>query len=98
MRFGSTGDPLTWYISQPAKCGPLMSHFCLLPSDSRRNAPFRVPTKTRTPLISHLLGLIFLRSFLALDHPGNTESILPYFFGYPGSASTSRICFVCRSL
>src|SRR5260370_17043113 len=52
-RFGSTGDPLMWYISQPAKCGPLTSHFSRLPSDVRTNAPLRVPTKTRTRLIFH---------------------------------------------
>ncbi len=50
-RLGSTGDPLMWYISQPAKCGPLTSHFSRLPSDVRINAPLRVPTKTRTLLI-----------------------------------------------
>src|SRR6266436_8142054 len=51
MRLGSTGEPLMWYISQPAKCGPLTSHFSRLPSDVRMNAPLRVPTRTRTPLI-----------------------------------------------
>src|SRR5271166_1405732 len=50
-RFGSAGDPLMWYISQPAKCGPLTSHFSRLPSDVRTNAPLRVPTSTRTLLI-----------------------------------------------
>src|SRR5579863_1307195 len=39
-----------WYISQPAKCGPLMSHFSRFPSDARTNAPLRVPTNTRTLL------------------------------------------------
>src|SRR5713226_7091827 len=52
-RFGSAGDPLRWYISQPAKCGPLTSHFSRLPSDVRTNAPLRVPTNTRTRLIFH---------------------------------------------
>src|SRR6267143_62432 len=52
-RLGSTGEPLTWYISQPAKCGPLTSHRSRFPSDVRTNAPLRVPTKTRTPLICH---------------------------------------------
>src|SRR6266480_7588918 len=51
MRLGSAGDPLMWYISQPAKCGPLTSHFSRLPSDVRMNAPLRVPTNTRTLLI-----------------------------------------------
>src|ERR1700676_4972792 len=32
-RFGSAGDPLTWYISHPAKWGPLTSHCFRLPSD-----------------------------------------------------------------
>src|ERR1039457_900868 len=50
-RFGSTGDPLMWYSSQPAKCGPLTSQRSRLPSDSRMNAPLRVPTKTLTLLI-----------------------------------------------
>src|SRR6266481_2184928 len=40
-----------WYSSQPAKCGPLTSHFSRFPSDVRMNAPLRVPTRTRTPLI-----------------------------------------------
>src|SRR6266436_2103269 len=52
-RFGSAGDPLRWYSSQPAKCGPLTSHRSRLPSDVRMNAPLRVPTNTRTPLIAH---------------------------------------------
>src|SRR6266436_9533131 len=51
MRLGSADDPLMWYISQPAKCGPLTSHFSRFPSDVRMNAPLRVPTRTRTPLI-----------------------------------------------
>src|SRR5229473_5635030 len=38
-RFGSTGEPLRWYISQPAKRGPLMSHCCRFPSEVRTNAP-----------------------------------------------------------
>src|SRR3990172_7292933 len=50
-RFGSTGEPLRWEISQPAKWGPLTSHRWRLPSDVRTNAPFLVPTSTRTPLI-----------------------------------------------
>src|SRR5436190_16175183 len=51
MRFGSAGDPLRWYISQPAKCGPLTSQFCRLPSAVRMNAPFFVPTNNRILLI-----------------------------------------------
>ena len=43
---GSAGDPLRWYISQPAKCGPLIFQRSRLPSDVRMNAPFRVPTNT----------------------------------------------------
>src|SRR4051794_20327926 len=50
MRSGSTGDPFTWYSSHPAKCGPLTSHRSRAPSAVRMNAPFRVPTRTRTPL------------------------------------------------
>src|SRR6266478_7423999 len=50
-RSGSMGDPLRWYISQPAKCGPLTSHFSRLSSDVNTNAPLRVPTDTRTVLI-----------------------------------------------
>src|SRR4029077_20886637 len=57
-RFGSAGDPLRWYISQPAKCGPLTSQRSRLPSDVRMNAPLRVPTNTRTPLISHSSSLV----------------------------------------
>src|SRR6266576_3501951 len=52
-RWGSTGEPLTWYISQPAKWGPLTSHRSRLPSEVRTNAPLRVPTRTRTPLIRY---------------------------------------------
>src|SRR5579862_570448 len=55
MRFGSAGDPFRWYISQPAKCGPLTPHFSRLPSDVSMNAPFLVPTSTRTPLMRSLL-------------------------------------------
>src|SRR5438045_7040953 len=53
MRLGFFGDPFTWYISQPAKCGPLTSHFSRLPSDDKINAPLRVPTNTRTLLMFH---------------------------------------------
>src|SRR5580658_620128 len=51
-RFGSAGDPLMWYISQPAKCGPLTSQFSRLPSEVKTNAPLRVPTSNRTVLIA----------------------------------------------
>src|ERR1700674_2454016 len=57
-RFGSAGDPLRWYISQPAKWGPLTSHRSRLPSDVRMNAPLRVPTNTRTPLICRSLSSV----------------------------------------
>src|SRR3979490_437546 len=53
MRLGSAGEPFRWYISQPAKWGPLTSHFSRFPSDVRTNAPLRVPTSTRTRLICH---------------------------------------------
>src|ERR1700740_3245495 len=71
IRFGSTGDPFRWYISQPAKCGPLTSHFSRLPSDVRINAPFLVPTSTRTPLIacSSLASLSWVP-----PHPALTSS------------------------
>src|SRR5713226_5775163 len=52
-RLGSAGDPLTWYISHPAKWRPLTSQRSRLPSDVRTNAPLRVPTNSRTPLISY---------------------------------------------
>src|SRR3954471_4082829 len=51
MRFGSAGEALRWYISQPPKNGPATSQSCRLPSAVRTNAPLRVPTSTRTPLI-----------------------------------------------
>src|SRR5438445_1621774 len=60
-RFGSAGEPLRWYISQPAKWGPLTSHCLRFPSDVRTNAPLRVPTSTRTRLITYsFLALLFL--------------------------------------
>src|SRR5229473_2259810 len=55
IRFGSAGEPLRWYISQPAKWGPVTSQFWRLPSDVRTNAPLRVPTSTLTLLICSLL-------------------------------------------
>src|ERR1700694_1325597 len=72
MRLGSTGEPFKWYISQPAKCGPLTSHFSRLPSDIRMNAPLRVPTRTRTPLIPrslffNLFNLIYSTQFIHRD-------------------------------
>src|SRR5271157_4619079 len=57
-RLGSAGEPFTWYISQPAKCGPLTSHLSRLPSADRMNAPFFVPTSTRTPLIRRSFLLV----------------------------------------
>src|SRR6202166_2954067 len=71
MRLGSAGEPFKWYISQPAKCGPLTSHFSRLPSDVRINAPLRVPTRTRTLLIR----LSFLRCFSAVNDPRYAEPI-----------------------
>src|SRR6266403_4052740 len=58
MRFGSIGELFRWYISQPAKCGPLTSHFSRLPSEVRTNAPLRVPTSNRTVLISRSLSVL----------------------------------------
>src|SRR5258708_33896946 len=64
MRLGSTGEPFRWYISQPPNRGPLTSHFWRLTSDDRMNAPFLVPTRTRTPLIRFPF-LSFQRCFLS---------------------------------
>src|SRR6516164_9673239 len=58
MRSGFTGEPLRWYISQPAKSGPLTVHFCRLPSEERMKAPLRVPTRTRTLLMGYSFGLL----------------------------------------
>src|SRR5256885_8295713 len=54
-RFGSTGDAFRWYISHPANSGPSTFQSSRVPSDVRMNAPFRVPTRSRTPLIDSLL-------------------------------------------
>src|SRR5487761_843160 len=51
-RLRSAGEPYTCSIAQPVKNGPATSHFSRLPSDVRINAPLRVPTSTRTLLIS----------------------------------------------
>src|ERR1700686_3244671 len=85
-RFGSTGDPLRWYISQPAKCGPLTSHFSRLPSDVRMNAPLRVPTRTRTPLIPRSLFLMIQPNFI---HPGVYS---PRYARFKPSISILVIC------
>src|ERR1700687_1680875 len=79
-RLGSTGDPLRWYISQPAKCGPLTSHFSRLPSDVRMNAPLRVPTRTRTPLIPRSLFFMIQPNFIHPEstHPDTLASSLRY--------------------
>src|SRR6267378_1637468 len=44
-----------WYISQPAKCGPLTSHFS------------RLPTRTRTPLIPRSSSVIYSTQFIYAD-------------------------------
>src|SRR5438128_10549276 len=82
-RLGSTGEPLTWYISQPAKWGPLTSQRSRLPSDVRTNAPLRVPTRTRTPLIPS--------SFLSFRRclPGSISPTCSLEF-YRASLTTSR--------
>src|SRR6267154_841653 len=67
MRLGSADDPLMWYISHPAKCGPLTSHFSRLPSDVKMNAPLRVPTRTRTPLIPYSSSFFSLQSIHAIS-------------------------------
>src|SRR3954453_11920109 len=51
MRFGSAGEPFRWYISQPPQNGPSTFQSLRLPSAVRTNAPLRVPTSTRTPLM-----------------------------------------------
>src|SRR3954463_6015926 len=51
MRLGSAGEPLRWYISHPPKSGPATSQLVRLASAVRMKAPFRVPTRTRTPVI-----------------------------------------------
>ena len=71
---GSAGDPLSGKISQPAKCGPLTSHFSRLPSEVRMNAPLRVPTRTRTLLM--LFSLIEGR----LSQPWSKDGGFPMFF------------------
>src|SRR3954469_19960210 len=53
MRLGSAGEPLRGYISQPPPNGPSTFQSLRLPSAVRTNAPLRVPTRTRTPLMSH---------------------------------------------
>src|SRR3954471_21632749 len=56
MRLGSAGEPFRWYISHPPHSGPSIFQSLRLPSAVRTNAPLRVPTSTRTPLIHVLLG------------------------------------------
>src|SRR4051812_17328200 len=51
MRFGSAGEPFRWYISQPPKNGPSTFQSLRAPSALSTNAPLRVPTRTRTPLM-----------------------------------------------
>src|SRR5713226_607343 len=75
-RFGSAGDPLMWYISQPAKCGPLTSQRSRLPSDVRMNAPLRVPTNTRIPLIAHSYSSQPVRSVASLRRCASRRSVV----------------------
>src|SRR5271157_83952 len=75
-RFGSAGDPLMWYISQPAKCGPLTSHFSRLPSDVRTNAALRVPTNTRTLLIL-TPSYVYCGWFHGIDVRAGSKSTCP---------------------
>src|SRR5436190_22808975 len=65
-RSGSAGDPLRWYISQPANSGPSTFQSSRVPSDVRTNAPFRVPTRSRTLLMDPLL-LDLERPFSPID-------------------------------
>src|SRR6266849_797005 len=75
-RFGSAGDPLRWYSSQPAKCGPLTSQRSRLPSDVRMNAPLRVPTNTRIPLIAHSYSSQPVRSVASLRRCASRRSVV----------------------
>src|SRR5688500_8686942 len=52
MRSGSAGLPLRWYSSHPPKWGPSTCQSLRVPSEVRMNAPFLVPTSTRTPAMS----------------------------------------------
>src|SRR4026208_1083724 len=74
MRFGSAGDPLRGYISQPPKCGPETSHRERLPSEDSTNAPFRVPTSNRTPLIASLQNRCALSCLLSYGSNGDLSS------------------------
>src|SRR5207247_4079789 len=58
-----------WYISQPANSGPSTFQSSRVPSDVRTNAPFRVPTRSRTPLIVLLL-LDLERPFSPMTYGG----------------------------
>src|SRR3954451_13710209 len=69
MRFGSAGEPFRWYISQPPQNGPSTFQSLRLPSAVRTNAPLRVPTSTRTPLIQ-----VLLQSPPTYDVPGTENS------------------------
>src|ERR1700681_63820 len=82
MRLGSTGEPFRWYISQPAKCGPLTSHFSRLPSDVRTNAPLRVPTSTRTLLIFYSFRVSRLDRYPYFDisHSGSRVKLFAIAF------------------
>src|SRR5258708_39974777 len=67
MRLGSTGEPLRWYSSKPAKCGPLIFQSSRLPSEVMTNAPLRVPTSTLTLLIVLLLSKLGLGLGVRVD-------------------------------
>src|SRR6267142_2074503 len=90
-RFGSAGEPLRWYNSQPAKWGPLTSQRSRLPSDVRTNAPLRVPTSTRTPLIGHSSSFVLGRckSVPLIPPPQNLISSPSRFDGYPNLHAAS---------
>ena len=40
-----------WKTSHPSKNGPSTFQSCRIPSEVRMNAPYRVPTSTRTELM-----------------------------------------------
>src|SRR5260370_41772762 len=67
MRLGSTGEPLRWYSSKPAKCGPLIFQSSRLPSEVMTNAPLRVPTSTLSLLIVLLLSKVGLGLGVRVD-------------------------------
>src|SRR5439155_3882116 len=73
MRFGSIGEALRWYSSQPPKCGPLTCQFLRAPSEVRMNAPFFVPTRIRALLMSFSYSYMVVTLSLPGQPPPNLE-------------------------